>query len=448
MVAAVEFPRYPMASIRAGKLPFFYGWIVVAGAWVMYMLNQAAFTWGFTVFVEPLATEFGWSRTRITIAWALSLSWGLLLGPWFGAWFDRGASRTIFAVGGWWGGLGWIAIPTATDYWQFLAYLVLLVGTGINGAIGPSTGSAAIAQWFKLRRSLALGIYFTGSGGAGLLLIPVMSTVEHIHGWRVSAASLGVLSLVLTALVAPFMRHRPEAQGLVPDGGVAPAPATTTTSWREVLRRLPLPKHRASGESDRTLAQALRDAPFWLFTSAIFLRYFGMGITQVHQMPHMLREGVPAAVATAALSLSLIVNIPARIVVGWMGDVYDKRWLLNLLAIAGAIALAAFALVDHEQQVWVWTYAVLWGVGLAMLPLQAGWLADHYGRRHYGAINSASNSFALSGRVVGALAAAIAYDLTGSYVGIMLMGAAGFVVGAGLLGLLPRSSAVVENERR
>jgi hypothetical protein len=43
----------------------------------------------------------------------------------------------------------------------------------------------------------------------------------------------------------------------------------------------------------------------------------------------------------------------------------------------------------------------------------------------------------LSGRVVGALAAAIAYDLAGSYVGIMLIGAAGFVVGAGLLVLLP-----------
>ena len=37
----------------------FYGWVIVAGAWLIYMLNQAAFTWGFTVFVNPLAEEYG-----------------------------------------------------------------------------------------------------------------------------------------------------------------------------------------------------------------------------------------------------------------------------------------------------------------------------------------------------------------------------------------------------
>jgi len=79
----------------------------------------------------------------------------------------------------------------------------------------------------------------------------------------------------------------------------------------------------------------------------------------------------------------------------------------------------------------------LWGIGLAMLPLQAAWMADTFGRKHYGSINSDSNSFALSGRVVGALGAAVAFDFLGSYTALMLLGAAGFVVGAVLLLLLP-----------
>jgi fucose permease len=97
-----------------------------------------------------------------------------------------------------------------------------------------------------------------------------------------------------------------------------------------------------------------------MFTASIFLRYVGMGITQVHQMPHMLAQGVDPAIATAALSLSLIVNIPSRIAVGWMGDVYNKKWLLNLLAIAGGLALFAFALVGPMLTGLVWVYAVLW----------------------------------------------------------------------------------------
>jgi MFS family permease len=403
----------------------------------MYMLNQAAFTWGFTVFVEPLAAEFGWSRTSITIAWAVSLTWGLLLGPWFGKCFDRYGSRSLIVAGGVLGGLGWLLIPTAHSYWAFSAYFVLLVGTGINGALGPSTGSAAIAQWFQIRRSLALGVYFTGSGGAGLVLIPIMSALTETYGWRVSAASLGATTLVLTAVVAPFMRHKPKEDELTLEAGLIPQLATTTNRAPSFTRWFRLPDRQALLEREFTLAEALRHLPFWLFTTAIFLRYFGMGITQVHQMPHMLSRGVDPVTATAALSLSLIVNIPSRIAVGWMGDVYSKKWLLNLTAIAGGLALLAFALVGPAWTELVWVYAILWGIGLAMLPLQAAWVADTYGRANYGSINAVSNSFALFGRVVGALGAALAFDLLGSYRVIMLLGAGGFAVGAIMLMLLP-----------
>lgn len=426
-----------MAIRRPHRRGFYYGWVIVAGAWIMYMLNQAAFTWGFTVFVNPLAEEFGWSRTSITIAWALSLTWGLLLAPWFGRCFDRYGSRSLVVVGGLFGGLGWLLIPTAQSYWIFTAYFVLLVGTGINGALGPSTGSAAIAQWFKVRRSLALGVYFTGSGGAGLVMIPIMSALTETYGWRVSAAALGASALILTALVAPFMRHKPEQYGLTVEAGLSPPAATTNTRVPRARRWLPFPRHQPALEGQFTLAEALRHMPFWLFTTAIFLRYVGMGITQVHQMPHMLARGVDPVIATAALSLSLIINIPSRIAVGWMGDVYSKKWLLNLTAIAGGLALLAFALVGPTLTELVWVYAIFWGIGLAMLPLQAAWVADTYGRAHYGSINAVSNSFALFGRVIGALGAAFAYDLLGSYGVIMLIGAAGFAVGAIMLTLLP-----------
>jgi MFS family permease len=426
-----------MAIRRSRKPGFYYGWVIVAGAWVMYMLNQAAFTWGFTVFVEPLAEEFGWSRTSITIAWAVSLTWGLLLGPWFGRCFDRYGSRSLIVVGGLFGGLGWLLIPTTHSYWAFAAYFVLLVGTGINGALGPSTGSAAIAQWFKMRRSLALGVYFTGSGGAGVLLIPIMSALTETYGWRVSAASLGATTLLLTAVVAPFMRHKPEQCELTLEAGLIPQVATTKNRPPSSTQWFRLPSRQPLLEREFTLAGALRHLPFWLFTTAIFLRYFGMGMTQVHQMPHMLSRGVEPVIATAALSLSLIINIPSRIAVGWMGDVYSKKWLLNLTAISGGLALLAFALIGPASTELVWVYAILWGIGLAMLPLQAAWVADTYGRANYGSINAVSNSFALSGRVVGALGAALAYDWLGSYSVIMLLGAGGFAVGAIMLMLLP-----------
>ncbi len=174
-----------------------------------------------------------------------------------------------------------------------------------------------------------------------------------------------------------------------------------------------------------------------MFASAIFLRYMGMGMVQVHQMPHMLAQGMPVGMATAVLSLALVVNIPSRLLIGWMGDVYSKKWLLNMLAVAGGLALLALGFVGPSLAGLVWVYAVLWGIGLAMLPLQAAWLADTFGRNHYGSISSLSNSLTLSERLVGALGAALAYDLLGNYEGVLLVGAIGFAVGAVLLALLP-----------
>jgi MFS family permease len=413
---------------------FYYGWIIVAGAWLMYMLNQAAFTWGFTVFVQPLGAEFGWSRTAIAFAWAMSLSWGLLLGPLFGACFDRYGTRAVMVIGGLCGGIGWLLMPLATNYWTFSACFVFLVGTGINGALGPSTGSAAIAQWFKIRRSLALGIYYTGSGGAGLLLIPAISALTETHGWRSGAVMLGTSALLLTAVVAPFMRHRPEQHD---EEGGARTDRPPPNARSALMRWRPAPRYNTQAEREFTLSEALRHSPFWLFTAAIFLRYVGMGITQVHQLPHMLARGIDPAIATAAISVSLIVNIPSRVAIGWLGDIYSKKWLLNVLSVAAGLALVALALAEPLSTYFVWTYAVLWGIGLAMLPLQAAWVADTYGRTAYGSINATSNSFALFGRVVGALGAAVAYDVLGSYTGVMLLGAAGFAIGAVMLLLLP-----------
>jgi MFS family permease len=233
------------------------------------------------------------------------------------------------------------------------------------------------------------------------------------------------------------MRHKPESYGITPDGEPASDVATTQRRSSSLTRWLPSPVQPRPLERDFTLAQALRHLPFWLFTTAIFLRYVGMGITQVHQMPHMLGRGVDPVIATAALSLSLVINIPSRIAVGWMGDIYSKKLLLNLLAIAGGLALLALAFVGPTATELVWVYAILWGVGLAMLPLQAAWVADTYGRANYGSINGMSNSFALSGRIVGALGAAFAFDALGSYSLVMLLGAAGFAVGAIMLTLLP-----------
>jgi len=414
----------------------FYGWVIVGVAWVLNALIQAGFIWGFTVFVQPLSEEFGWSRTSVTIAWACSLGWGLFIAPWMGQFFDRFGPRWLLALGGISSGLGWLLIPLVSGYWGFFLLFVFGVGTGLNAALSVVSGST-IAQWFTKRRSLAMGTYQTASGGAGLLLIPVLSALVDAQGWRTGAVVVGALVLGCSLVAIPLMRHRPEDYGQVPDGRPG-SPASAAPRRRfDVLARFPLPRRRPPTSIDFTLAEAVGTAAFWFFSIAIWLRYLGMGMSQVHFYPFATGAGFSPAVAATVLSMSLVVNIPMRVYIGWLGDVYEHRWLLNLCALSGGIALFALAISGATFKPLIWVYPVLWGVGLAMLPLQAAWLGDVFGRKNYGAISSLSNSVTQSGRIAGALVAALAFDVLGGYTAVFIAGSLGFFVGAVLLVFLP-----------
>jgi hypothetical protein len=99
-----------------------------------------------------------------------------------------------------------------------------------------------------------------------VLLIPIMSALTETYGWRVSAASLGATTLLLTAVVAPFMRHKPEKCELTLEAGVTPDVVTTKTPASSSTRWFRLPSRKPLLEREFTLAEALRHLPFWLFT--------------------------------------------------------------------------------------------------------------------------------------------------------------------------------------
>ena len=421
----------------------FYGWAVVAVAWVLWLYNTMAFTWGFTVFVKPLDQEFGWSRTSITLAWAATLAWSLLLGPWAGRLFDRVGPRPLTVVFGPVAGLGWMAIALAHSYWAFLLAFVFLVGTGLQLGLTVNA-QGVVAQWF---RRLAMGVFLTSSGATGVTLVPFISWLTAAYTWRTGAFVLGALIAATTVPLGLLLRHRPEDMGLQPDGGPA-LPAPAPEGWRGALQRalarLPLPRERGHPEVDFTPRQAYATAAFWLFTVAIWTRWVGLGLLQVHQMPYLLERGLSQADAAAVVGLSLFCNSPSRILVGVLGDLYDKRWLLVGCMLFQGAGLLALTLTTSPALGYV--YAVLWGIGMSALALQGAWVADAFGRRFYGSINSLTYSVSQTGRLVGGLGAAIAYDLVGSYHSMFTLGVVGFVLGALLLAVMPRPGRPHEAE--
>jgi len=49
----------------AGRTPFFYGWIILFAVCCAGFARQGPAVATLSIFVEPMTSEFGWSRTAI-----------------------------------------------------------------------------------------------------------------------------------------------------------------------------------------------------------------------------------------------------------------------------------------------------------------------------------------------------------------------------------------------
>src|SRR5919198_5744692 len=101
---------------RADRLH--YAWVVLA-ATTFVLLTAGGVRAAIGVFIKPLEAEFGWSRTALSFAVAVSIALYGLAGPVVGRLADRWGPRRVLAIGVALGGLGTMLGAAVTQFWQF-----------------------------------------------------------------------------------------------------------------------------------------------------------------------------------------------------------------------------------------------------------------------------------------------------------------------------------------
>ena len=169
----------------------FYGWKLV-GLSVVAQAVASPVWGGVGVWIKALEIEFGWSRTQLTGAFALTQLEGSIIGPFMGYLTDRlGPQRMVF-IGLMLVGLGFLVFSRTTNLPMFyLSYFIIMTG-GSAGFWLPFM--ATINRWFKRKRSTAMGIAGEGSPLGSILLIPLLAwavTPGHL-GWSTTALWTGI----------------------------------------------------------------------------------------------------------------------------------------------------------------------------------------------------------------------------------------------------------------
>src|SRR5947209_10317333 len=87
-----------LARALARRIPFYYGWIVLACLCCAGFARQGPAVATFSVFVEPMTRDFGWSRTAVSGAVSLGGVLAALVSPLIGPMLDRRGSRLVLCA--------------------------------------------------------------------------------------------------------------------------------------------------------------------------------------------------------------------------------------------------------------------------------------------------------------------------------------------------------------
>jgi MFS family permease len=389
------------------RLPFFYGWVVVAVAFVTMGVGVNTRT-AFSLLFPPILAEFGWDRGVTAGAFSVGFLVATLYVPFLGMAMDRFGPRAVIPVGIVITGAGLALAPLTSRPWHLHLTLGALVGGGsiFMTYIGHSL---FLPHWFVRRRGLAIGIAFSGVGIGSIVLFPWMGRLIEASGWRAACWALAaLLVVVLLPLNATLPRRRPEDIGLTPDGGAGgtagrpPADNVVDRAWAAV---------------DWTLGRAVRTARFWWLFVGFFAALLAWYMVQAHQTKYLLDIGFDRERAAWALGWVGLTGIVGQIALGWLSDRIGREWAWTLGLLGFAVCYAALlALPARPSTPLLYLMVAAQGLlGYGLASVFGAIPAEIFQGRRYGTIFGTLNLGANAGAGFGPWVAGAIHDRTGAY---------------------------------
>ncbi len=367
--------------------------------------------WGLPFYYDFMVREFGWTRAQVTSGNALSK---LIVGPVFGflaGWLvDRFGPRSLLIAGTLMAGFALLGLGSiATLPWFYFFYLLNALGYVCGG---PLPCQVLVSRWFVKARGKAMGFAYLGIGVGGACVPWLSRFLVERFGWHRALQALGLLIIVIAVPLAVFVRD------------AAPlAKAQSRVTSADVKRAF------------KTFSFALLIIGSMCSIAAV------SGTQQSLKLFLSLDQHYTQSQAAQVLSLVLGFSIIGRLVMGWLADRFDKKYVMLLIYLLVASAIPLIFLARHPLTTSI--AAAIFGIGLGgdymIIPLMA---AEIFGVQILGRLMGVLLS-------AGGIAEALApwwigrlRDSTGSYnYGcVVLVGMA--LLGASAVCLLPKKRRI------
>jgi MFS family permease len=262
---------------------------------------------------------------------AFALSAGLANAPW-GVLADRVGSRTVIVLGLILMGVVSVALATAGEYWQLLAFLVLM---GIVSGSYHAPAAALIARTFSPRvRGAVMGMHITG-GHFSFFAAPALAgyLVLASGTWRTPYLAFAVAPIVFGALlwfVAPRVQE-------------PTAPGDRFAAFREIANVF------------REVGPIVSLSVVFQFGLAAVLAFLALYFVDV--------RGISPAIAAVLFGVPQLVGIVGSPAGGWLSDHLGRRTvILGALTLLGPTIFAITVVPNEALVIVLVVFGLLWAM--------------------------------------------------------------------------------------
>jgi MFS family permease len=356
---------------------------MVATCTVMVMLGFGAIV-NMTVFLAPLAVEFGWSRGELSLAYAFATIGTGVGGIAMGHFADRMPARRLALCGAIVPGVALLLLARMNSTLELYLLHAAMGLFGIGALMAPLNSAAAL--WMARRPGLAIGIVNAG-GALGQGVLPYLSrNLVLMEGWRAAYVTLGVIYLALMVPLAFFLRDPPRAAAAeMAAAAAAPSPY-----------RVPRPVMLA-----------------WLCVGVVFCCVC-MATPIMHVVTYGADRGLGPRESAGLLAVMMVCGMIGRIGFGKLADRFGNIQAYMFASAGQTIFTALFPLAQTSAQLYVLSaaFGLMFSGSMTSLILCAREFAP-VGRT--GLYIGIAMFFGWLGMALGGWQGGVFYDLCGDY---------------------------------
>ncbi|HEY8511377.1 MAG TPA: MFS transporter [Cyclobacteriaceae bacterium] len=341
--------------------------------------------YGLPFFFDLWVEEFQWTRATVTSG---NLIGKVLVGPLFGfaaGWIvDRFGPRRLMLFGITIAGIAVMGFSLMNSLWHFYAFYFLTALGYLCG--GPLPNQVLTSRWFDKSRGKMMGIAYLGIGVGGMLVPQAAKWLNAQMDWRSSLIVLGLAMLVISLPFAWFVKENPPH---------------ATTEKKDSAPKVPF-------------KSILKKRAFYLLALGSMCSIGAVaGVSQNLKLFFSDLEYTQGQAANV-FSLVLGASIIGRLLMGWLADIYPKKYVMILIYTLVTVSILLLHSASTPGVIYV--FAFIFGIGLGgdymIIPLMA---AELFGLRVMGRVMGLVLMIDGIGEALGPILAGHLRDTSGSY---------------------------------